>query len=269
MSSSSGRLVPPPGRATTSPLLEATGVSKHFAGIAALDNITVTVDEGELVALIGPNGAGKTTMFDCMSGVQEPDAGQVRFDGIDLAGMAQYRRSRLGLARTFQRIELFAGLTVRDHVLVADRAQRLHASMIRDLTGRSRPTSAERQRCDAVLERVGLMDDADRLAETLSLGRGRVVELARALACRPRLLFLDEPSSGLDAEEAAEMAGVLEDVQREHDVAIVLCEHDVAFVERLASRTYVLDAGRLIAEGPTGEVLASAAVRTAYLGDGA
>jgi branched-chain amino acid transport system ATP-binding protein len=112
------------------------------------------------------------------------------------------------------------------------------------------------------------MDEADRPAETLSLGRGRVVELARALVCRPRLLFLDEPSSGLDHVEASEMAKVLEDVQRERDVAIVLCEHDVAFVERLASRTYVLDAGLLIAAGPTNEVLLSAVVRAAYLGDG-
>jgi branched-chain amino acid transport system ATP-binding protein len=250
------------------PLLEASGVTKRYQGIAALHDVTVTVDHGELVALIGPNGAGKTTLFDCMSGIQEPDAGTVRFDGVDLAGMAQYRRSRLGLARTFQRIELFPGLTVRDHLLVADRAQRRRGAMMRDLTGRSRPTSEERQRCDAVLDRVGLMDEADRPAETLSLGRGRVVELARALVCRPRLLFLDEPSSGLDHVEASEMAKVLEDVQRERDVAIVLCEHDVAFVERLASRTYVLDAGLLIAAGPTNEVLLSAVVRAAYLGDG-
>jgi branched-chain amino acid transport system ATP-binding protein len=249
-------------------LLEASGVSKRYQGISALHDVSVTVDEGELVALIGPNGAGKTTLFDCLSGVQEPDAGRVRFDGVDVAGMAAYRRSRLGLARTFQRIELFPGLTVRDHVLVADRAQRRRGAMLRDLTGRSRPTAAERERCDAVLERVGLMPDADRPAETLSLGRGRVVELARALVCEPRLLFLDEPSSGLDHAEAGDMAAVLEDVQAERDVAIVLCEHDVAFVERLASRTYVLDAGRLIAEGPTQEVLLSAAVRTAYLGNG-
>ena len=186
------------------------------------------------MALIGPNGAGKTTLFDCLSGVQEPDGGRVHFDGVDLTGLSQFERSRLGLARTFQRIELFAGLTVRDHLLVADRAQRLRGAMLRDLTGRSRPTADELARCDAVLERVGLTDDADRAVETLSLGRGRVVELARALVCRPRLLFLDEPSSGLDHAEASEMAGVLEEVQRERDVAIVLCEHDVAFVERLA-----------------------------------
>ena len=117
-----------------------------------------------------------------------------------------------------------------------------------------------------MLEQLGLMADAERPAEALSLGRGRVVELARALICRPRLLFLDEPSSGLDGDETDDMAAVLEAVQRDQDIAIVLCEHDVALVERLASRTYVLDTGRLIAEGPTAEVMASPRVRAAYLG---
>ncbi|MGZ4758274.1 MAG: ABC transporter ATP-binding protein [Acidimicrobiales bacterium] len=256
----------PPSAATGAPLLLAAGMGKSYQGIAALTDVTVSVDAGELVALIGPNGAGKSTLFDCMSGVQTPDTGRVEFDGHDLAGMAPYRRSRMGLARTFQRIELFPGLSVRDHLLVADRAQRHRGAMWRDLTGRSRPTPAARERCDAVLEQLGLMADAERPAEALSLGRGRVVELARALICRPRLLFLDEPSSGLDSDETDEMAAVLEAVQRDQDIAIVLCEHDVALVERLASRTYVLDTGRLIAEGPTSEVMASPRVRAAYLG---
>jgi ABC-type branched-subunit amino acid transport system ATPase component len=250
----------------TGPLLDAVGVSKSYQGIAALVDVSVEVHAGELVALIGPNGAGKTTLFDCMSGVQAPDGGRVVFDGRDLAGLPPYRRSRLGLARTFQRIELFPGLTVREHLLVAERAQRIRGAMLRDVTGRSRVRPDELERCDAILEQVGLMADADRPAEALSLGRGRVVELARALVCRPRLLFLDEPSSGLDESETDEMAEVLEGVQREHAIAIVLCEHDVGFVERLASRTYVLDTGKLIAEGATGDVLANPRVREAYLG---
>ncbi len=257
---------PPPSGEAGRPLLLAAGMGKSYQGIAALTDVTVSVDAGELVALIGPNGAGKSTLFDCMSGVQSPDTGRVVFDGHDLHGMAPYRRSRLGLARTFQRIELFPGLSVRDHLLVADRAQRLRGAMLRDLTRRSRPTAAERERCDAILDQLGLTADAERPAEALSLGRGRVVELARALMCQPRLLFLDEPSSGLDGDETDDMAAVLEQVQRERDIAIVLCEHDVALVERLASRTYVLDTGRLIAEGPTAEVMASPRVRAAYLG---
>jgi branched-chain amino acid transport system ATP-binding protein len=253
----------------TAPLLVAEEIGKSYQGITALLDVSVTVDRGELVALIGPNGAGKTTLFDCLSGVQTPDRGRVHFDGQDLAGLPAYRRARLGLARTFQRIELFPGLTVRDHLLVADRAQRLRGGMLRDLTARSRPKPDEIDRCDAVLEQLGLEADADRPAETLSLGRGRVVELGRALVCQPQLLFLDEPSSGLDESETDEMAEVLESVQRESDMAIVLCEHDVAFVERLATRTYVLDTGRLIAEGATGEVMTSPQVRAAYLGEGA
>jgi branched-chain amino acid transport system ATP-binding protein len=156
-------------------LLEATGISKRFAGITALDDVSVRVDAGELVALIGPNGAGKTTLFDCLAGVVRPDAGTVRFDGRDLRGLPPYERSRLGLARTFQQIELFAGLTVLEHLLVADRAQRYRGAFMRDLLARSRPTAEELDRCAAVLDLVGLVADADRPAESLTLGRGRVV----------------------------------------------------------------------------------------------
>ncbi len=247
-------------------LLEAVEISKRFSGIAALVDVSLEVAPREMVGLIGPNGAGKTTLFNCLAGVIEPDGGKVRLGGQDLGGMSPHRRARLGIARTFQRIELFAGLTVRQHLLVADRAQHQRGGLLRDLLGRSRPTSDERARADAVLELVGLTDEADAPAQSLPLGRGRLVELARALVCEPRLLFLDEPSSGLDGHETMAMAQVLEQVQTEREVAILLCEHDVPFVERLAARTYVLDCGRLIAEGETGEVLADRAVRMAYLG---
>ncbi len=249
-------------------LLQASEISKHFEGITALEDVSLQVDTGELVALIGPNGAGKTTLFDCLSGVTEPDCGVVKLDGRDVGRLAPHQRAKLGLARTFQRIELFAGLSVRDHLLVADRAIRGDGGLWRDLTGRSRPTAEEVHRCNDVLELVGLTGDAERPAHALSLGRGRVVELARALMCEPRVLFLDEPSSGLDVAETSEMAAVLERVVDERDTGILLCEHDVPFVERLATRTYVLDTGRIIAEGPTAQVLADPAVRSAYLGQG-
>ncbi|MBX3285336.1 MAG: ABC transporter ATP-binding protein [Actinobacteria bacterium] len=249
-------------------LLEAVGITKVYDGMAALTDVSIEVDTAELVALIGPNGAGKTTLFDCLSGVQRADAGIVRLEGREIEGLAPHERARMGIARTFQRIELFTGMTVRDHLLVADRAVRRSGGLLRDLTGRAKPDAGERERCDEVLELVGLADDADRPAHALSLGRGRVVELARALMCRPRLLFLDEPSSGLDRTETAEMAGVLERVMEQGATAILLCEHDVPFVERLASRTYVLDCGRRIAAGPTRDVLADPDVRAAYLGQG-
>ncbi len=249
-------------------LLEATGISKDYSGMAALTDVSIEVGQAELVALIGPNGAGKTTLFDCLSGVQRADAGEVRLAGREIAGLAPFERARMGIARTFQRIELFTGMTVRDHLLVADRARHRSGGLWRDLTGRSAPDADEVRRCDEVLDLVGLADDADRPAHALSLGRGRVVELARALMCQPRLLFLDEPSSGLDRSETADMACVLERVMALGQTAILLCEHDVPFVERLASRTYVLDCGRRIAAGPTREVLADPQVRAAYLGHG-
>ena len=250
------------------PVLVANHIGKRFDGIAALVDVSVRLAPGELVALIGPNGAGKTTLFNCLSGVLRPDSGQILMKGRELAGLPPHKRAQLGLGRTFQRIELFGGLTVREHLLVADRAQRGGASLWRDLVGRSRPSAEERERCDDVLELVGLAEHADRPAHSLTLGTGRVVELARALVCQPDLLFLDEPSSGLDHRETDEMAAVLEQVRQGRGTAILLCEHDVAFVERLASRTYVLDCGRLIADGPTAEVLTSPEVRTAYLGRG-
>lgn len=253
----------------TETLLEATGITKVFNGMAALIDVTIEVGDGELVALIGPNGAGKTTLFDCLSGVKRADKGRIFLDGREIEDLPPYERARMGMARTFQRIELFTGLTVRDHLLVADRALHRSGGLLRDLLGRSRPTAEEEERCDRILELVGLADDADRPAHALSLGRGRVVELARALMCRPRLLFLDEPSSGLDRQETDDMAAVLETVSREDDTAILLCEHDVPFVERLAHRTYVLDCGKLIACGPTAEVLQDPKVRAAYLGQGA
>jgi branched-chain amino acid transport system ATP-binding protein len=249
-------------------LLEAQDVTKKFAGITALDSVSLQIDAGELVALIGPNGAGKTTFFNCLLGVLRPDDGQVTFDGHDLTRLPVHERARLGIARTFQRIELFGGMTVREHLLVAARARTRRGELFGDLTGRSRPTTGERAEAERVLELVGLADLADRQAESLSLGKGRLVELARALMCRPRLLFLDEPSSGLDHSETLEMGEVLLSVQREEGTAILLVEHDVPMVERLATRTAVLDVGVLIASGPTAEVLASPAVRAAYLGSG-
>jgi branched-chain amino acid transport system ATP-binding protein len=248
-------------------LLEAQSVTKRFAGIRALHEVSLAVEAGEFVGLIGPNGAGKTTLFDCLNGNLHVDGGRVRFDGHDVTHLPTYRRARLGIGRTFQRIELFSGMSVRDHLLVAARSHRTRGSFFRDVVNLSRPTVDEREQTDQTLSVLGLTDDADRPIEALSLGRGRLVELGRALMTRPTLLFLDEPSSGLDTTETAEMATALEDVQRRQGTAILLVEHDLDLVRRVATRLYVLDLGRLIASGPTADVLADAAVRRAYLGD--
>jgi branched-chain amino acid transport system ATP-binding protein len=248
-------------------LLAAHDVSKRFAGITALDDVSIDVDEGEIVGLIGPNGAGKTTFFNCLLGILKPDAGSVTFNGRDLTRVPTHRRARLGIGRTFQRIELFTGMTPRDHLLIAERARRGNGALWKDVLGRGRPTADEQERAARTLELLGLTEVADRRVEALSLGIGRLIEVGRALMTEPRLLLLDEPSSGLDRRETDVLAATLRDVQDEHKMAILLVEHDVDFVRSLVTRVFVLDFGTLIASGPTGEVFADAAVRKAYLGD--
>ena len=247
-------------------LLDARDVSKRFAGIAALTNVTLEVESGEFVGLIGPNGAGKTTFFNCLYGFLKPDGGRVLVDGRDLTRTPTYRRARLGLARTFQRTELFTGMSVRDHLLVAERARTSGVTIWRDLLLKGRVTDAERDSADEMLRLLGLDEHAERPIESLSLGQTRLVELGRALMSRPRLLFLDEPSSGLDRTETDEMARVLTEAQREHGTAILLIEHDIDLVQGVATRLYVLDYGKLIASGATADVLADPQVRHAYLG---
>lgn len=248
-------------------LLEATSVTKRFSGLKALDAVSLAVEPGEIVGLIGPNGAGKTTLFNCLYGVTAPDEGRVAFAGHDISVLPVHRRARLGIGRTFQRIELFVGMTVRDHLLVAERSRRGDGGLLRDLLNRARPTDDERSRVAATLDLLGLSDDAERPIESLSLGRGRLVELGRALMIEPKLLLLDEPSSGLDHHETADMAEVLDTVRAERGTAILLVEHDVAMVRRVTTRLYVLDFGQVIASGLTDDVVADQKVRTAYLGD--
>ena len=248
-------------------LLEARSVTKRFAGITALDDVSLTVDRGEAVGLIGPNGAGKTTFFNCLLGMLRPDGGSVRFDGTDITRYPVYRRARLGFARTFQRIELFGGMTPRQHLLIAERSRLGTGRLWKDCLNLSNPTADERERVDRTLVLLGLDDVADRAVESLSLGRGRLVELGRALMTEPLILLLDEPSSGLDQRETSELVRTLQEVQRERATAILLVEHDVDMVRAFASRLYVLDFGTLIAEGPTAEVMTDDAVRRAYLGE--
>jgi branched-chain amino acid transport system ATP-binding protein len=247
-------------------LLVAEDVTKRFAGITALSGASLRVDEGEIVGLIGPNGAGKTTLFDCIYGLLRPDEGRVTFCGESLVGRRIHLRARLGIGRTFQRIELFTGTTVRDHLLVAERSRTGSGGLWKDLRGKGRATDDEVARVDEVLALLGLDALADQPIEALSLGKARLVELGRALMIDPKLLLLDEPSSGLDGDETAAMGAVLAQVCAERQVSILLVEHDVELVRSVTSRLYVLDFGTLIAEGPTAEVLGDQAVRKAYLG---
>ena len=248
-------------------LLEAHGIRKQFAGITALDDVTLEVAEREIVGLIGPNGAGKTTFFNCLLGLLKPDAGAVRFEGKDLGGVPTHKRARLGIGRTFQRIELFTGMTPREHFVVAERVRNRRGALWKDVMFRGRSTADENTRAAAMLELLGLGAVGDRSVESLSLGVGRLVEIGRALMTQPKLVLLDEPSSGLDRNETDELAETLRTVQREQGVAILLVEHDVDLVRHLVERVFVLDFGTLIASGPTSSVFADSAVRKAYLGD--
>jgi branched-chain amino acid transport system ATP-binding protein len=248
-------------------LLLAERVSKRFSGITALDAVSIDVAEGEVVGLIGPNGAGKTTFFNCLLGILKPDGGSVTFAGKDLTRVPTHRRARLGIGRTFQRIELFTGMSPREHMLVAERVRRGTGALWKDVIGRGKPTADEQERAQRTLDLLGLGPVADRKVEALSLGIGRLIEVGRALMTEPRLLLLDEPSSGLDRNETDVLAGTLREVQQEKQMAVLLVEHDVDFVRSLVSRVFVLDFGTLIASGATNDVFADAAVRRAYLGD--
>ncbi len=248
-------------------LLESSEVCKRFSGITALDDVSIRVEPGEPVGLIGPNGAGKTTFFNCLLGILRADRGRVVFNGRDITRLPVYKRARLGFGRTFQRVELFTGMTVRDHLLVAERSRLGTGRLWKDVLNLANPTAKEQRRAHETLDLLGLLDVADVPIESLSLGRARLVELGRALMTEPLLLLLDEPSSGLDQSETMDLVSTLQTVQRERGTAILLVEHDVEMVQAFASRLYVLDFGVVIASGPTAEVMDDEAVRKAYLGE--
>jgi branched-chain amino acid transport system ATP-binding protein len=256
-----------PEARTSDALLVSRGITKRFAGITALDSVDLDVKRGEMVGLIGPNGAGKTTLFNCLLGMLRPDEGSVYFDGRDLSGLPVYQRARLGIGRTFQRLELFSGMTVLDHFLVTERQRNGTGRLWKDVLNMSAPSRAESDSADAMIELLGLQAEAHKPVESLSLGRGRLVELGRALMTRPKLLLLDEPSSGLDVRETGSLAERLAIVQRDHEFAVLLVEHDVEMVSSLVTRLFVLDFGTMIASGSTEAVLGDEAVRRAYLGD--
>jgi branched-chain amino acid transport system ATP-binding protein len=252
--------------ADSGPILSLRGVSKSFGGIQAVHSITFDVAPGECVGLVGPNGAGKTTLFNCVCGQLRPETGDIVFEGTPLIGLPTYRRARLGIGRTYQKVEVFTDMSVREHLMVAERARRGEARLWRDLLNLSKPTRDEVERVDATLELVGITRLAGTSVNALGLGNCRLVELARALAAEPKILLADEPSSGLDLHETAEVAAVLRQVQRERGTAILLVEHDLTMVADVVDRTVVMDLGAMLAEGTFDEVMADPLVRHAYLG---
>ena len=247
-------------------LLQVTGLSKSFGGILALSDVSLSLEPGESVGVVGPNGAGKTTFFDCIAGRVRPDTGTILFEGREIGRLTASKRSRLGIASTFQRLEVFTGMTPLEHVLVTERVREGTGRLWRDLLGLGLPTAAERRVADELIELVGLSRVATVPVEALTLGQARLTELARALASAPRLLLLDEPSSGLDANERAALAKAVGRVRAQRETAVLLIEHDLGFVKEMTGRLVVLDSGRVLADGMIDAVLSNPAVRHAYLG---
>jgi branched-chain amino acid transport system ATP-binding protein len=231
-------------------LLECRGITVRFGGHLALDQVDVEADAGLVTGLIGPNGAGKTTLFNAVCGLINPTGGSVRLAGRNLSSLAPYKRARLGMARTFQRLELFALLSVRDNVLVA---------------GEVRRNYAKGDEVAEIIERVGLGARIDDRVDELPTGQARLVEIARALATRPRVLLLDEPASGLDESETDQLGALLRSLAAE-GMAILLVEHDVHLVMEVCDLIHVLDFGRIIAAGDAHTIRTDEAVLAAYLG---
>ncbi|WP_227465461.1 ABC transporter ATP-binding protein [Nocardioides dongkuii] len=239
-------------------MLETRGISVRFGGNTAVDDVSLSVQPGCVTGLIGPNGAGKTTLFNTVTGMQRPTSGRVLLDGADITGRPVAKRASLGIARTFQRLELFLTLSVRDNVRVAGDIVKAG----RRLRGASYDVEAE---TDRLLELTGLTPIADMEVSAIPTGRARVVEVARALMTRPRLLLLDEPASGQTEQETEEFAEMLAGLA-ESGLGICLVEHDLPLVMKLCRTIHVLDQGRLIASGTPAEVQASPEVVAAYIG---
>jgi len=249
-------------------LLALEGVSIHFGGIRALEDVSLTVREGEIYSIIGPNGAGKTTLFNCISGIYRHQRGSIRFDGKPLMGLRPHEIARLGIGRAFQNIALFRGMTVLDNLLSA-REPILRYGLLEAALFWGRCRREEIRSRDAVEEVIEFLDlQAVRKLPVASLSYGiqKRVELARALAMSPRVLLVDEPVSGMNLEEREDMARYLIDINEEMNITVILIEHDMGLVMDLSDRVSVLNFGTRIAEGTPDEITGNPAVIQAYLG---
>lgn len=237
-------------------LLTTQEVVVRFGVLQAVSQASIEVHAGRVTGLIGPNGAGKTTCFNVITGLQEPTSGKVLLEGVDITGKSPSRRARLGIARTFQKLEVFGSLSARENIMVAAEQRKAW-----DKSGFD-----PKKVTDEILEKVGIAEVSEFMVGTLPTGTARLVELARALATNPRLLLLDEASSGLTEEETEEMAALLRRLVADDGLGILLVEHDMSFVMGICEYIYVLDFGRVIATGTPAEVQANPTVQAAYLG---
>ena len=249
-------------------LLDVKNLTKNFGGLTAVGDVTMELHEGELVGLIGPNGAGKTTLFNLLTGVYEPSEGTVTLDGSLLNGKAPYKIASLGLSRTFQNIRLFKDMTVLENVLVGfanHHKPHLFASFLR-LPKFYQSEAELKTKALELLAIFNLDKDADSLAKNLPYGQQRRLEIVRALATEPKILFLDEPAAGMNPQETAELTQLIRQIKEQFKITIMLIEHDMSLVMDVTERIYVLEYGRLIAHGTPEEIKNNKRVIEAYLG---
>ncbi len=254
---------------TRQPLLRIDGVSVRFGGIVALDGVSFDVQRGQICGLIGPNGAGKSTLFNCLSRLYPCNAGRIDFDGHPVSTLPRHRMAGLGIGRTFQNLALFRTMTVRENVLVGCHS-RQHAGFLRNafrLPGVARIEADAQARAAQLMDFLQIDDVADRTVADLPFGTQKRVELARALAARPKLLLLDEPACGLNHEELDSLGVLIRDIRDRLDVTVLLVEHHMSLVMGVSDQVVALNFGRKIADGTPAEVRAHPEVIRAYLGE--
>lgn len=249
-------------------LLEVKNLTKNFGGLTAVGDVNIELGDSELVGLIGPNGAGKTTLFNLLTGVYEPSEGTVSLDGKILNGMPTYKIAAAGLSRTFQNIRLFKDLSVLENVLIAmgtRKKSKLIESFLR-LPGYYKQEAEMKKEALELLAIFDLDVKHDSLAKNLPYGEQRRLEIVRALATQPKILFLDEPAAGMNPQETAELTALIKQIQQQFNITILLIEHDMSLVMNVTERIYVLEYGRLIAHGTPDEIKHNKRVIEAYLG---
>jgi len=252
----------------TTPILEAKELTQKFGGLTAVDNVSLHVGVDELVALIGPNGAGKTTLFNMLTGVNAPTEGDVYLAGEKITGKKAYAVAQKGISRTFQNIRLFSDMTVLENVLTAltNHYKESFVSSVLRLPIYYKTEAAMKEEAMKLLNDFGLASVAENRAGNLPYGAQRRVEIVRALATRPKVIFLDEPAAGMNPEETADLTRLIKKIQSEYHTAVLLIEHDMSLVMNIAERIYVLDHGHLLAEGTPKEIQDNPEVIKAYLG---